>query len=149
MVHALQEAWRVLAAKGTLLDLRPVSTKYPIEVATPDGEVQVGEVDGSREAPDDAAADRAIRRVVENGWFVPCREGHFDFDIYWDTVSEMASFFMEGSKRMRDPVTPSYADLEKAHRGLTSGAGGRVRLRYRRPMLLAVYRKATRPSVPG
>ena len=87
-----------------------------------------------------------MRRVVEDGWFIPCREGHFEFDFYWDTVGEMRSF-MEGSRRIGD-VTPSYADLEKIHRDLTSGAEGRVRLRCRRPMLLAVYRKATRPSVP-
>lgn len=147
MVNALRETWRVLAAKGTLVDLRPVSSRNVLEALTPDGAVRVGEVDAYGAAPDDAAADRAMRRVVEDGWFVPCRETHFDFDVFWDTVGEMASF-IASSRRMQH-VDPPYADLERIHRDLSSRAGARVRLRCRRPMLLAVYRRATRRAVAG
>lgn len=40
-------------------------------------------------------------------------------------------------------LSPVYADLEKLHRQQRAKAGGRVRLRYWRTMLLAVYQKAT------
>lgn len=147
MVHALQETWRVLAVNGTLLDLRPLSSKCPIELVTPHEEVQVGEVDAFGAATDDVAADRAIRQVVEDGSFVPGRDAHFNFEFYWDTVGEMKTF-MEASRRMTH-VVPSYADLEKAHRDVSAGAEGPVRLRCRRPMMLAIYRKAIlRPLDP-
>ena len=140
MVNALRETWRVLAANGMLVDLRPLSSKCPIEVVTPKEAIQIGEVDAYGAAEDDAAADSATRQAVEDGWYAPLGDTHFLFDFYWDTVSEMASF-MEGSMRMK-VVTPSYSELEKISRELNTGAENRTRLRCRRSMMLAVYRKA-------
>lgn len=148
MVDALQEIWRALATDGTLIDLRPVPSQCPIEVVTPGTIVQVGEVDASGMAADDKAADRAIRNAVEHGWFIPRRDTRFDFDFYWDSVHEMASF-IDGSRRMKQAV-PSYADLEKVHRDLSARAHGTVRLRCRRRTMLAVYSKASIDTVdPG
>ncbi|NIR50575.1 MAG: hypothetical protein GWN55_10185 [Phycisphaerae bacterium] len=141
MVDALQEIWCALASDGTLIDLRPVPSQCPIEVVTPGSIVHVGEADASGMAADDEAADRAIRDAVEQGWFVLRRDTRFDFDFYWDSVHEKASF-IDGSIRMKQAV-PSYADLEKVHRDLSTRAQGVARIRCRRQTMLAVYCKAS------
>ena len=140
MVHALCETWRVLAPRGTLLDLRPLSAACPIDVLTVEDEIKVGEVDATGYSVDDAAADRAVRNVVDDGWFVPYEETRFDFEFYWNTVAEMKSF-IEQSERM-SRVCPSYADLERSLTDLSAAHGGKARLRCRRPTMLAVYGKA-------
>ena len=146
MVDALRETWRVLSAHGILVDLRPLpSSACPVEVVTPQEVVQVGEVDASGTVADDVAADRAVAQVVQDGRYLLRKDTRFEFEFSWDSVSEMASF-MDGSRRMRH-VSPSYADLEKVHREWRARAGGRVRLRYWRTMLLAVYQKATNQSL--
>lgn len=140
MVDALREAWRVLSAHGILVDLRPLpSSKCPIEVVTPEEVIQVGVVDASGTVADDVAADRAVAQVVQDGRYLLRKDARLDFEFSWDTVGEMASF-MEESRRMRN-IRPSYIDLEKLHREWRAKAGGRVRLRCRRIMLLAVYQK--------
>ena len=140
MVHALHEIWRALAADGHLLDLRPLSSNPIIEVVTRGGAVAVGGVDDSEEVPDDAAADRAIRRVIDDGWFVTRKHRPFDVEHYWDSVEEMASFIE--TRRHKLHVHPSYRDLEKIHHDLNAGAGGMARLRCRWRAGLGVYRKA-------
>ncbi len=111
-----------------------------MEVVTPEEVVQVGEVDASGTIADDVAADRAAAQLVQDGRYLLRQDARFEFEFSWDTVDEMASF-MEGSMRVKQ-VTPSYADLEKVHREWGAKAGGRVRLRYSRTMMLAVYQKA-------
>ena len=138
-VAALRQVWRVLDKNGTLLDLRPVSSNYPIEFVTAAGGVKVGEFDGYGIATLDAAADRAVQRVVDDGWFVPRQHVHFETEFCWDTIGEMASF-MEESRRVRR-VTPSLEGLDRAYRDLSAGVAKRVGLRCRRPMMLATYRK--------
>lgn len=92
-------------------------------------------------AADDAAADRAIGDAVKRGWFLFRRRAQFNFDFYWDSVHEMATF-MADSVRMKN-VVPPVADLEKAVRGLAARAPGRTRVRCRRATMLAVYHKAS------
>lgn len=146
MVDALREIWRGLSANGILVDLRPLhSSSCPIEVVTPEEAVKVGEVDASGAVADDVAADRAMGQVVRDGLYGPRTDTRFELEFSWDSVSEMASFMKE-SRRMRQ-VRPSYADLEKVHREWRARSGGRVRLRYWRTMLLAVYQKATKQAL--
>ncbi len=140
MVHALHQIWRVLAGSGILVDLRPLPGQCPIELVSPGAVVQVGEVDAIGMAADDDASDRAIQNTVTQGHFVARQDTQFDFDFYWDSVQEMASF-IESSRRMKH-VRPSYADCEKAHVALSAGGRERVRLRCRRRTTLAVYEKA-------
>ena len=139
MVHALHGIWRVLAGSGTLVDLRPLPGQCPIELVSPGAVVRVGEADATGMAADDDASDHAIQDVVTQGHFVAHRDTQFDFDFYWDSVQEMASF-IGPSKRMKH-VRPSYADFEKARLALSAGGRERVRLRCRRRTTLAVYQK--------
>jgi hypothetical protein len=146
MVDALRESWRVLSANGVVMDLRPLAlTARPVEVVTEEEAIQVGELDDAGTVADDVAADRAVAQVVQEGWLLLREDARFDFDFYWDTVGEMASF-IEDSRRMK-LVSPSYEDLERIQREWCAKAGGRVRLRYSRTMMLAVYQKATNRRV--
>ena len=138
MVHALREIWRVLAGSGTLVDVRPLSGLYPIELVRASTVVHIGEIDATAMAADDAASDRAVQDAVTEGHFLARQDNQFDFDLYWDNVQEMASYM--GSSPRTKQVRPSYADLEKAH--LAQSAEGPVRLRFRRRTTLAVYQKA-------
>ena len=140
MVHALSEAWRILVPDGKLLDLRPCSATYPIDVETPAGRFHVGDFDGTGAESDDAAADTAIRSVVEAGLFTRLRDKHFNIEFCWDTVSAMESHARQEGRITS--VSPSYAELEKACRDFSTGTSAIVRLRYRRSTMLAVYRKA-------
>lgn len=144
MVDALRGIWRVLAGGGTLVDLRPVSAQCPIEAITPAEAIHLGDADATGMAADDAVADRAIRRVVSNGWFAPRLETSFEFHFYWDTIGEMASY-MASSTRMKGMV-PSSGAVEKTYRELSASTGGALRLRCRRRIMLAVYRKEGTPS---
>jgi hypothetical protein len=139
MVHALEEARRVLVTSGKLLDLRPLASKPAIEVATPGGAVQVGVVDDSADVPDDTAVHRAMRQVVDRGWLVAHQEFQYHTEHYWDTVTELAAFI--DTRRHKLDVHPSYAEIEKSYQGLSTGSGSSVRLRCRWQSVLAVYRK--------
>ena len=139
MVDALHSIWLTLARPGTLVDLRPVSAPCPIEVITRHGSVQIGEVDASGMAADDAAADRAIREAVARGWFTMQHTEQFGFAFWWDTVSEMIAFF-DGSRRAK-AVSPSYAELTAAHRRVSTEAPDPVRLRCARRTMLSSYTK--------
>lgn len=148
MVDALLSAWRVLAEDGILIDLRPLDSAWrPLEVVTADRAIPVGEADGSGCTAEDAAADRAAARVVEGGWFLPRTAARFEFELSWDTVEEMASF-MEDSRRMRR-IRPTYSELERIHRRWCAKTSGSVRLRYRRTLSLATYRKVAARSRPA
>lgn len=90
MVHALREIHRVLVPDGVLIDLRPVSDRWPVEVVSESG---VRETARFQDLPvglaDDKAADRAIAYAAETGWFTHDEETFFPFTYSWDTPSEM------------------------------------------------------------
>ena len=87
----------------------------------------------------DLAADVAMRTPVEDGWFARLKDTKFDIEFYWDTVNELQSYVQDESRITS--VAPSYAELEKAYVQL-SKRNSNVRLCYRKPTILAVYRKA-------
>lgn len=145
MVDALRALWSVLTPGGTLVDLRPRSWHCPVEAVMAERSIEIAELDATGMAAEDAAADRAVGRALGNGWFVPRRQETFDFELYWDSVADMASF-IESSKRMKE-LRPAFADLDAKLSELRTRADGSVRLRCRRPTLLAVYRKAMTRSL--
>lgn len=144
MVDALRDIWRVVREHGLLVDVRPLSSRCPLEAVCGERVVHLGDVDGTGMLSDDRAADAAMRTSVGHGWFVPRRSITFDFRTYWDSVAEMAS--MLDARRRKKQVVPSYADLERTHHDLRARHGGVVRLRCRTPTLLAVYERAISPA---
>ncbi|MGE5251207.1 MAG: hypothetical protein ACM3QS_13460 [Bacteroidota bacterium] len=93
MVHALGEIRRALVPGGIMLDLRPISGNWPVEVAARSGIAGCGRLADTEEGQqDDRAADGAIQEARRRGWFVLERQDEFPFWYYWDTPSEMKEF---------------------------------------------------------
>ncbi len=90
MVHALGEIYRVLALQGILIDLRPLSDRWSVEVFSARETREVGRVtDLPLGLEDDAAANRAMTQAETNGWFTREKETFFPLHYVWDTASDM------------------------------------------------------------
>jgi hypothetical protein len=96
MVDALSEVHRVLVPNGILIDLRPISDRWQIEVVSARSTHETGRF---RDLPislgDDEAANRAVQQAAANGWFVRTRETFFPYIYSWDTPSEMEQWIDE------------------------------------------------------
>ena len=93
MVHALDEIHRTLKPNGILIDLRPVSENWTVEIHASSGSPVAGYLVDTPEArADDEAAFAAMRDVEGRGWFVREEEQEFAYFYYWDTPSEMKEF---------------------------------------------------------
>ncbi len=141
MVDALQEAWRVLAPRGALVDLRPLARDMPIEIGTPGRIAVAGFVDGAPGKPHDDACDKALVRVQDAGWFALEQRRAFDLPVYFDTVEAMQRYLKENFQVRYSALEEDV--LENARGTLTRlGEGARVRLRH--ALLLARYRRCSR-----
>lgn len=96
MVDALGEIHRVLVPGGVLIDLRPVSDRWRIEVVSARGARETGRF---RDLPiwlgDDDASNRAMAQAAANGWFLREQETFFPYIYSWDTPSEMETWINE------------------------------------------------------
>ncbi|NJC96118.1 MAG: hypothetical protein C3F07_03360 [Anaerolineales bacterium] len=96
MVHALGEIRRALAPGGILIDLRPVSDRWSIEVFSRRETRVVGQVtDLPLGLADDAAANQAMTDAEAQGWFRRESEAFFPLHYVWDTASEMETWIDE------------------------------------------------------
>lgn len=137
MVHALEEVWRVLHAGGWMVDLRPVSTDWPLDVVTGSTPARAGTVDGSKSLDDQEASDAAIETMLVRGLFV--REKHLFFELayYWPSLEAMEAYAAETWTNSADlPDTT----LEEARR-LATSAGLPSEIRVLRQMEIARYRR--------
>jgi hypothetical protein len=67
MVHALEEAWRVLSPDGLLIDLRPAMVHRRVDVVDAAGHRRLGFM--RERFDDDILANRAVAGVVRRGLF--------------------------------------------------------------------------------
>ena len=96
MVHALEEIRRVLVPGGSLIDIRPLCDRWPIEVASTRGPRETGRVDDLPEPLDaDRASNEAMNEVEARCWFKREQEESFPYFYSWDTPSEMEEFISE------------------------------------------------------
>ncbi len=135
MVHALKEIWRVLAPGGLLLDLRPYSASWPVEIVAGERVIRLGAVDDTLALPDDIAASKAMTQVVDDGWYSRERDGAFGYDWYWDTLDELRTHVEE----RWTPITVPDAVYRRGKRVVADLDG--VRARVRLHMIIARYRK--------
>jgi hypothetical protein len=110
MVHALEEAWRVLVTHGLMVDVRPLSVDVPLEVVYEGGCEPAGIVDMSPDLKYDIAADRAIEHVVIEGNFNQSSLETFDYIYYWNTYHGMVVDFKE---RWQDEIIVSKQVLDR------------------------------------
>jgi hypothetical protein len=136
MVDALRDVSRVLIDGGTLLDLRPLPAKYLLELVTPATAVPIGHTDTTGRSEDDAAADAAVARAVDEGWFTSRSRVEFDLEIFWESVRDLECYM---ATRKSTHVTPSYEELERAYRSAPIVSNMRPRLRASRRLMLAAF----------
>lgn len=138
MVHALGEIHRVLVPDGTLIDLRPISDRWPIEVFSARETRETGRVtDLPLGLEDDEAANQAMRNAESNGWFTRESETSFPLHYVWDTASDMEKWI--------DEEWENFIGLDEETRRATRSAwalgDADSRVRVRAKMLLTRWRK--------
>ena len=96
MVHALSEIRRVLLPNGILIDLRPVSDHWRVEVFSARETRETGRVtDLPLGLEDDNAANQAMTHAESTGWFLHESREFFPIHYVWDTASEMEKWVDE------------------------------------------------------
>ena len=96
MVDALYEIWRVLRTDGILIDIRPISDRWPVEVVSSRETRVTGHVlDLPESLADDIAANRSMIEAADKGWFTKEQEEFFHYHYSWDSPNEMKDYIME------------------------------------------------------
>lgn len=145
MVHALEEAERVLVPGGQLIDLRPVSVDSRLEII--DGEVvrPAGMVDFSGGLPEDQAADQAVTQRLRRGGLFREGDRQFEHAYYWEDLASMKAYAEERWSESASVPGRVYRRAED----LIRKSLGPVRIRVRLLVHLVAYRKAPDPGTPG
>jgi hypothetical protein len=141
MVHALEEAARVLATDGHVIDLRPLALDMPFEVETPEGVDQLGHIDGAPGLAADVACLSAERRAISAGTLLRDRVQYVTFALYWRNLDELKAY-LDKYWRSRRRHPPS-EQVEAAGHLLAVG-GSAARVRVREILRLVRFRKGSR-----
>ena len=138
MVHALSEIRRALTPGGILIDLRPLTGGWPIELASSSGSQEAGRLTDLEEGlEDERAANAALREGQAQGLFAREREETFPFFYYWDSPNEMKEYIDES---WSDFITIG-PETWKSVRSMWAAANADARLRVRLNMLITCWRK--------
>ncbi len=138
MVHALEEARRVLAPGGVLIDLRPLTDNWPVEIASGQEGHEAGRLtDLPAGRGDDQAANLAIEEASRRGWFLRQEQETFPLFYYWDTPAEVQAFIEEEW----DGVAELDEGTARQMRASWASAGAAARIRVRVKMLLTRWIK--------
>lgn len=110
MVHALEEAHRMLGPAGTLIEIHPINGAW-IQVRTDDDIVFVEPDPGFD--PDDELrpTENAIRTVLDRGVFTLDAEREFDFLAYAPSARELREFFALVGAYDQSPDDPTITRL--------------------------------------
>jgi len=120
-----------------MIDLRPVSDDWPMEVVVAGEPVLAGYVDGTLLIEDQIASDAAIAIVSEQGIFQRETRACFNIAFYWISPVEMEEYFATEWKN--SAVLPDRVRDEARRLCLAAGSDARIRVlksleigRYRR-----------------
>ena len=136
MGHALHEIWRVLTPQAYLIDLRPLHVKPFLEIIYQGSIVRAGQIDETKGAPDDIAANQALAELVEQKWFIPEETAKFNFPSYWDNPDELKTY---ADAHWRNTHIP--ADVLTQARYLMPKNTAEAKVCVRSEMIIARYRK--------
>jgi hypothetical protein len=137
MVHALEQARRVLVPQGILLDLRPYGWQAPLEFLHGGRTQPIAMLDTSSDWPDSLAADRAFESAVQVGLFQPSHTESFDQAYYWDSVADL---LVDYNEKWKGDIKLPRSAVRKAAR-MYQEVSTPARLRIRFPVKLGVYKK--------
>lgn len=128
----------MLRTGGLVIDLRPITAEWPIEVVTTKAVQQAGRFTALPEdMEDDAASNRSFAEAEARGLFERQRQEQFAYSYYWDTPAEMKEYV---DTEWEGWVTLSGDTIERA-RSLWALADGDARLHVGVGMLLTLWGK--------
>ena len=136
MVHALNEAQRVLKSNGILIDLRPALAHRRAGLGE-GAEVQwVGVM--REDFADDRAANRAVAQVLRDGLFRREAKTQFDLDRVLDSLEDFREWLDDFSATDELPSHEwLYKRLERAQK--RAGEGRKITIRA--PLMMTVMRR--------
>jgi hypothetical protein len=132
MVDALRRAHRVVTTNGSVVDIHPTDAAASMEV----GVHVIGPVDAGDAPLRHAAAEAALKTVVDDGLFEVDGVVGFDFYTYGDAVEELRDYIVENWRNARindDIVDRARRALRAAPVGVRPRVLERVRLTTLRP----------------
>ena len=136
-MHALSEIRRVLVSDGILIDLRPITEPYSVEVISARETRPIGNLlDLPTGVADDKAADSSIAKAGENGWFIQEQSEFFPFYYSWDSPREMEEFIAE---EWEDFIGLN-EETKQAARSKWASADADARVRVKVKMLIAKWK---------
>ena len=136
MVHALQEARRVLKPNGILIDLRPMPFHRRVAISRAGQDQFVGVM---REKFDgDRAANRAVAEVLREKLFRPGIRLQFNCNRATDSVEEFQEWLDEFTRLGN---LPSHDWLLKRLEQAWRGKSGKAKIVVSGPLKLQVLRK--------
>jgi len=138
MVHALDEIRRVLVPGGLLIDLRPLSDHWAVEVETSRERREAGRVsDLPAGLADDEAANQAVAEAEAKNWFQREHQEFFPFYYTWDSPVEMQEYI---EKEWEDFIGID-EEVWKELRSMWAVANADARVRVRVKMLITLWRR--------
>lgn len=140
MVHALDKIRRVLVPDGILIDIRPLSDDWSVEVVSERVVQEIGYVNHLPAQVDaDVASNEAVKEAESRGWFRREQEELFPFFYSWDTPSEMEEFIAD---EWLDSIEVN-DDVKKATRAAWAVGDADSRVRIRVKILITRWKKVT------
>lgn len=136
MVHALEEAWRVLKPGGVLIDLRPAMVHRNVGIIDARGFRKLG-VMGER-FDDDIVANRAVASVLRRGLFRRSRRDRVPCVREMDTLHDFSGWL---DNYVSLGKLPSHGWLLKDVDRALSEAGRGARITVSAPLDLQVLEK--------
>ncbi len=134
MVHALDEAHRVLAPGGALIDMRPSTRKRSVEVVLGEARLRAGEIDAAASNADRVAADQALDAALEAGLFRAEHKETFFYVSEMDSLADLRDF----AASLRRTALP--AEVMARVEGLVADLSGDYSIRIPREIVIARYR---------
>src|SRR5258708_18517717 len=138
MVHALQEARRVIKPGGILIELRPAPIHRRVWITSGGGDQLLGAM--SEVLDDDRAANQAVAEVLRSGLFTREWRIQFPCDRVMNNVEDFAKFletFAALGKKL-----PSHDILIRRLESAYRSTRGRKRIVVRAPLVLNLLRKS-------
>lgn len=134
----MSEIHRVLIPNGILIDLRPLLSRWEVEVASARETRLTGRVnDFEVGIADDIAANRAMAEAESNGWFIREREEFFPYVYSWDSPHEMEEWIDE---EWNDFIGLD-DETQHATRSAWALSDGDARVQLRMKMLIGRWRR--------
>jgi hypothetical protein len=127
MVHALEQAHRLLRPHGWLINIQPLPVARRIEVRSPEIKVEISYSVDTEDRHDEQLAVNALNQVIRRGLYVVEDEKDIPLNVHGDSLTEWQESPSEwwGSTGLQ---TNTFRRAESAFR--KAGPGAEIVIRY-------------------